>query len=110
MLASITWLASYPGAAGMRSRPCGTQGDRTSTVSSDEKVVLRIQSKALSKKAPVPLGTSEPDPERPGRLRVFGYVPELSQMLRVVVEPVGADTWEVVTIFPDRSAARRRAR
>ena len=52
----------------------------------------------------------EPDPRRPGRLRVFGYVPELSQMPRVVVDPGGEDNWEVVTLFPDRRATKRRTR
>ena len=52
----------------------------------------------------------EPDPKRSGRLRVFGFVPEISQMLRVVVEPVGEAEWHVVTIFPDRRALKRRQR
>ena len=51
-----------------------------------------------------------PDPSFPDRVRVFGLVPKLGQILRVVIERAQGGGWEIVTIFPDRHAWKRRPR
>ncbi|MFC6024710.1 MULTISPECIES: DUF4258 domain-containing protein [Methylobacterium] len=51
----------------------------------------------------------EPDPARPGRVRVFAAVPERdARIMRVVYEPLEGDEIVVVTALLDRGRTRKR--
>ena len=54
----------------------------------------------------------EPDPDHPGRMRVFAAVPERDgRLMRVVYEPVeGSGEVVIVTALLDRNRTRRRRR